>query len=314
MADVPSYPYEPIGFVDSLSLHLGFSKDRIMHAAAHHNTMYRFVPQKKADGSIREAWDAHALLKSIQEAIKTHIFEKVHYPGYLYGGLKHRDYVAHCKQHVHRKVLITEDISSFFPSISEQEVYKLWKRFFHFPDEVAHCLTALTTYNGFVPQGAKTSGYIANLIFWDQEPDIAHWLERKGLTYTRYVDDMVISSSRHLDPGEKQAIISTIYGMLKKKGCRRNRRKHKISHQGKQMLVHKKLVNGTHPALPRKERANIRAAVKQLEMIYPEQKNTAYYQRRYNHVSGLVGKLKKFHPALGDLLRQRLREIKPQKA
>lgn len=50
-----------------------------------------------------------------------------------------------------------------------QIVFDIWHRFFRFPPPVATQLTKLTTKDGLVPQGAKTSALLSNLVFLDEE-------------------------------------------------------------------------------------------------------------------------------------------------
>jgi hypothetical protein len=107
-------------------------------------------------------------LKTIQERIKVKILYKVFYPRYLQGSIKDdgikRSYISNAKIHANSRIVINEDITKFFPSTSEQLIFDIWKIFFGFSDKVARYLTKLTTKDGLLPEGAKTSSYLANLV------------------------------------------------------------------------------------------------------------------------------------------------------
>src|SRR5690606_42051319 len=68
------------------------------------------------------------------------------------------------------RIVINEDISGFFPSTSAEHVFNIWHELFGCSQEVSQCLTQLTTRRGELPQGAITSSFLANLVFWQDEP------------------------------------------------------------------------------------------------------------------------------------------------
>ena len=80
----------------------------------------------------------------------------------------------------------------------------------------------LTTLNGSVPQGAKTSALLANLVFWEHEWQIAADLHARGITYSRLIDDITCSSARDLSSAETTGIISSLHAMVRSKGLRLN--------------------------------------------------------------------------------------------
>jgi RNA-directed DNA polymerase len=61
--------------------------------------------------------------------------------------------------------------------------------------KIASILTHLTTHNFELPQGTPTSTHIANLIFLPNDFLIISYCKNNNLTYSRFVDDLVFSSS-----------------------------------------------------------------------------------------------------------------------
>jgi reverse transcriptase-like protein len=214
-------------------------------------------------------------------------------------------------KHTSQRVIFSEDVSNFFSSIKSEDVFKMWKFLFHFPDDVADTLTKLTTYNGFVPQGAKTSSYIANLIFWETEPRLEEKLKEKGFIYTRYVDDIKESTSRYVSNNDKNFVTSETYKMFLSIGVVPNRKKREVVTNSKRMIVHNVNVNSRKPTLSKNERNNIRAAVKQCEMIARQDRSSESYRKLYNSTSGRVSKMSRLHKTSAQKYRERLRQIRP---
>ena len=131
-----------------------------------------------------------------------------------------------------------------------------------------------------------------------------------GVTYSRYVDDMGLSSRRYITADEKTSVISTVYGMLASKGYKAKRQKHELQTSKDQMFVTKLLVND-RPALVRNERSAIRAAVFQLEKQVCCNDSRLLAKKEYNRILGRVSKLARFHKKQGEELMIRMQVLRP---
>jgi len=306
----PYYSSNSIYSLSALSKALGFEESFLSELAAIANTKYRLAKAiTKPDGSIRQPFDAEEPLKEVHRRIKNEIFSKVVFPNYLTGSLKGCDYKVNASLHTNAKIVICEDVEGFFPATKTTQVFDIWRNFFGFSEDVANILTILTTKDDALPQGAITSSYLANLTFWRLEPDIHELLAAQYIRYSRYVDDITISSTKHLDAARKTECIALIYGMLSKSGYRAKRRKHEITTSANQMFTTKLMVN-KKPSLTSKERANIRASVYQLEQKISMGLIEPSIAKLLNSVSGQVGKLSRFHPTEGNKLKLRIKLIR----
>ena len=236
---------------------------------------------------------------------------QVSYPLYLQGGIRDRenprDYARNAGIHAGSACVINEDISDFFPSTTAAQVRAIWLHVFRFSQEVAECLTSLTTLHGEMPQGAKTSNHLANLVFWRDEHEFVRHLAVRGLTYSRLTDDITVSSRDALSRELKSEIVSKIYAFIKRNGYRPNYRKHAIFDHNERMLVNNLVVN-ERPALKREERSAVRSLVhKAVRMVTIG--GEPVEPLSLNHVSGKVGKVKRFHPRTGQLLAEKVRRI-----
>lgn len=307
---VPFYPCEPIRSLSALSLALGIPELRLRRIADVANRLYRVASIiEKPDGSKRYTFDAYFRLKEIQIRIKERILARVEFPSYLNGSLKGRSTRKNAEAHLGAKISITEDIAQFFPSITESIVYAMWSGLFQFSCEVASLLTQLTVKDGEVPQGAVTSTYLANLALWLHEPELVKKFEGQGLTYTRYVDDITVSSSRRLVVGEQTAIVSAIYGMLIRFGLRPKRAKHEVQTARRRMTA-TKLLNNTKVSQPKEKRQAVRAAVFQLEQRAAFGERDEGLAKELARVSCRVGMLATYHPGEAALLKVRLKALR----
>jgi len=313
-----SYQHSPISSIKSLSEHLRVSEDVLVYIAENRDKYYQQnKPELKPDGKERITYRLDIELKKIQKQIKTRIFNKVNYPEYLQGSIKDkrnpRTYDRNAAIHAGSNFIISEDVSDFFHSIDEKLVNDMWKYLFGFSVDVSELLTKLTTYNGYVPQGGVTSSYLSNLILWDVEPALVEKLNKLNITYTRYIDDVTLSSKVDWLP-EKNKIesINSVFAMLTGKGLKPNRTKHKIMGRNTKMVIHKLNVNSGRPTMNKKKRQKIRLEVYNLKKSATVCKRSGEpYKKLYQSVHGKVLELCNFHPTQGAQFIEELKQIAP---
>lgn len=306
----PLYPHGPIYGIAALSRALGVREMRLQRVAQMANDLYRLASEEtKLDGSKRQTYDAQPLLKAIQKRIKDRILVRVICPPYLNGSLRGRSTRTNAEPHVGARILFDEDIANFFPSIRPEIVKRMWLGLFGFSNDVSTLLTLLTVKDQGVPQGAVTSSYLANFVFWAHEPSLVRRFAAQRLAYTRFVDDISVSSKAVVAPQAKSLVIREIYGMLSRHGLEPKRAKHKIStHRGRMTTT--KLVINERVSLPKEKRRNLRAAVHKLEQRAAFDQYDESLLKEINSVAVKVGQLKGYHVAEGTQLKARLRSIR----
>ena len=215
--------------------------------------------------------------------------------------------------HLRKRTLVTEDVRQFYPSIHRSVVFDIWHRFFGFPPPVAQCLTALTTKDGYIPQGAKTSTLLANLVFWEDEPTLVREFAARGIRYSRFIDDITVSSDAVLGADELSWVIAKLNAMVSRKGLRLARRKQTIARSGDRMMTTKLVVNA-RTSLPQWERSAIRAEVASAVRMSAPERETTRYARAYQRTVGRVGYLKQHHPREATALARELALVQPPSA
>lgn len=310
----PQYSHKPIHSIAALSRVLGYSMDTLSHVAEVSSSRYRLAkPVVKADGSTRQPFDALFPLKNIQIRIKQRILTAVSFPAYLTGSLKGQDQVRNASLHQGASVTVCEDIKSFFPNTTSEIIFDIWRGFFGFSENVSNILTLLTTKDGVLPQGAVTSSHLANLVFWRQEHSLYVRLASEGVSYSRYVDDITLSSLLPLNSNELARHISLVDGMIRSTGHHAHRGKQEIQRAHSGMRATKLLVN-RRPALSTAERQAIRAAVYSLERSFAAAEGVlcSSLAKELNSASGRVARLTRLHRNEGLALRERLLRIRNQ--
>lgn len=309
---IPLYPHEPIANLNSLAKALGTTSDTLSNLAANSDKYFYLTKViKKPDGSVRNTYDVKPELKKFHERINTFFLKQVKYPNFLHGSLKGKDYISNTKEHTNKKVVISTDVSNFFPSISKKTIHEVWVGVFNFSHAVADCLSELVTHKGFLVQGSKVSSYLANLVLWGRESKLVCCFNKKGYVYTRYVDDITISCNRNLTKIEIADITSQVYAMLKSIDVTPNRKKYAVMTNGNSQSVHRLNVNRSVPTMSKPERAKIKSAVFECESKAAKNRGTHEYIKLYNQTMGRVNSMKRLHSGLGDKLISRLKCVKP---
>lgn len=305
----PSYHKNAIYSMGALSKALQIPVEELLDVAALADELYRLAkPIEKPDGSVRQPLDALPRLKRIHQALRDRVLRHVTYPDYITGSTKGKDARANAQIHAGAKVAICEDIKAFFPSMGRPLVFDIWRYFFGFSHEVADLLTTLCLKDGALPQGAIPSSYLANLAFWRSEPQLHATFGAEGIAYSRYVDDITVSSKTTLTRTEMTDCIRKVYGMMHSRGFKPKRAKHEVFSSGGRMIATKLVINAK-PSLPAEVRAGVRAAVRELERAVSDGWS-AELEKAFNRATGRAGRVKSMHPVEGQALLTRIRKAR----
>lgn len=158
------------------------------------NDFYRVFEIKRTGKKSRGVQDPKPGLKKIHKKIKF-LFKNLILPDYVHSGVKGRGYKGNAQAHLGNKYAVTLDIQNFFPSCSEQLVWKFFYNKMKMAPDVARTLSKVCCYNGHIPTGSPISSLLAYLVnagLFDQINENAISL---GQTFSLYVDDMTFSTS-----------------------------------------------------------------------------------------------------------------------
>lgn len=310
-----------ISTINSLSSTLGVSRAEIeILLNTPIDQRYKEKIIEKKHGGTRTVYNPSSLVRKLQQRIINRIFKPlVDWPYFVYGsipktkGNSAKDYVAAANVHAGAGCLLKMDIKDFFDNIQRELVFDVFFTFFKYPYPVSEFLTDICCRNDRLCQGALTSSYLAALCLFDVEAKMVTRIERKGVIYTRYVDDITISSKkRGYDFSYVENVIEEV---LTSKDLPINKNKTDVINlTSKPLLVHGLRVNTSNARLPIAEVKRIRAAVQHLEQAAKEPNyiNMPTYRAQFNKCLGRVNKLGRVGHIQHEALVRRLRKIRPK--
>lgn len=153
--------------------------------------------------------EPNMILKDILKDLKKLLVKMFDCPEYnkcWSGGNNYQNAQAHAGQHA----FVTTDISSFFTNSKACYVRKFFKEKLKISGESLEMLVQMCTYRGHIPTGAPTSSILAFLAHKDLFDKIAQHMDKKGITFTLYVDDITLSAKHGITGKEIQFIKSVL--------------------------------------------------------------------------------------------------------
>lgn len=189
---------------DDLASLLEVNKDTLNYYA------YRFPKErqyttykiKKRNGSERVISAPTSSLKILQKKLNE-VFQIVYQPRECsYAFSRDRNVIQNAKVHKQSQVILKIDLKDFFHQIHFGRVRGIFmaEKPFGFNNTVATTIANLCIYDGKLPQGAPTSPMISNMVGWGLDRDLQRLCRKLGCKYTRYADDITISTKSHALP------------------------------------------------------------------------------------------------------------------
>ena len=189
-----------------------------------------YIPKKS--GGFRKIEAPTQKLELIQNWIKCNILEKFNVSANATGFKKGTSIVDNATCHCNKKYILNMDVQNFFPSIKYSKIFRLFN-YIGYNNEVCHLLTQLcTNCDNVLPQGAPTSPIISNLVNIKLDKRLSNFAKTIGGDYTRYADDITISSNTNLSK-----YVPVIKDILKDEGYITNNKKTRITNSGQKQEV-----------------------------------------------------------------------------
>lgn len=156
---------------------------------------------------------------------------------------------------------------------------------------------------GHLPQGAPTSPMLANLAMAAFDRELSDLAGSNGLTYTRYADDIALSTNKEDFSRDKAArIIGQVYALMGAHGLSPNATKTRVVPPGGRKVLLGLLVDGDAPRLTREFKSALRLHLYFLR--HPGVGPARHAARRgftavaglRNHVEGLISFARQIEP------------------
>lgn len=149
-------------------------------------------------------------------------------------GLGEKDYVANAKQHEGRKHILRIDLKEFYRSTTLKRVMKVMPQGPAREWILKHAIYIFYTFerskdgsqHTYLATGSPLSPYVSNLIVKALDDDISEMATKHGVTYTRYLDDIVFSTDE-ISKEDKWGLFKEVCERVTKDGWTINHKKSK---------------------------------------------------------------------------------------
>ena len=262
----------------SLGQLLDTSPDRLKWVLKNRSRFEKEVV-RSIKGKERPIYMSWGPLRAVQDRIKKLLNVEPEHS--ISHNCKGRSAQTNAERHVGSEVLIKVDIQNFFPSISVQNVFWLFRKL-GCTEPVARTLARFTTYKNRLPQGAPTSSKLASLKVLALDEQLSEFCLKRSLAVSRLVDDISVSG----DGADRY--VSQVVQMVEAAGFKVQRKKTAIAFRHEQQMVTGLIVN-TKPRVSRKKRRELKAmchacSVKGTEKVATENGKTT--EEFISHLQG----------------------------
>ena len=226
----------------------------VLHRMIHSiDKFYRSYTIKKRNGGERKIDAPYPSLKAVQSWIADSILAKTADPHpFSVGFVKGKRITDNASPHLGNQVLLKMDIKDFFPSIKEKSVRRHFRELGY--DVKMSCLLAsLCCKDSCLPQGAPTSPLLSNILYRPMDDELFCLAQSKGLSYTRYADDMTFSGNRI-----SVSTINEVASIVRKYGLKINREKTRRSGKTSRKIITGVSISSGKMTIPRVVKREIR--------------------------------------------------------
>lgn len=283
-------------------------------------THYRRFTIPKRSGGERVISAPMQRLKHVQHWILEHVLEPIALAEPAHGFVPGRSTVSNAVPHVGAAVVINVDLKDFFPTVTYRRVKGLFAKLGYSeqvatvlalvcsePDIVESTLDGVTYYVARgprrLPQGAPTSPAITNVLCRRLDNRIAGYARTRGLTFTRYADDLTLSTKdASIDVG---AVLGFIRRTVAAEGFAVHPDKIRVVRRGRRQEVTGIVVN-EKPGVVRAALRRFRALLFQIEKDGPAGKKWGHGGDVLTAALGFASYVAMVDPAKGKDLRERV--------
>jgi RNA-directed DNA polymerase len=156
---------------------------------------YKTFNIPKSHGGTRSISAPISTIKIIQKKFNQ-VLQSVYGPRNVVHSYRHdRNVITNAQPHIQSNVVLNIDLKDFFTTIHIGRVTGLLRHNpYNCTESVAKTLAQLCCFKRVLPQGAPTSPTLSNMICMSMDKDIEHLVRKHNCVYTRYADDITIST------------------------------------------------------------------------------------------------------------------------
>ncbi len=244
---------------------------------------YIDITRPKKSGGVRLLSSPMPALMGVQRWILDHVLTELPNHASSFAYQRNRSAFDCASQHIGARWLLKADLHDFFPTICERRVYRQIRSLGYgalVAFEMARLCTRLSrrvastparyrkipAYSdrriGTLPQGAPSSGALANSVATGLDEDLSRFAIDHGLVYTRYSDDLTFSASDSFNREAAQRLIPEVRNLVRGHHFMLHERKTRIVPPGSRLIVLGLVVGEQRVRLTREYRRRIETHVR----------------------------------------------------
>lgn len=244
---------------------------------------YKFIKLRKRNGNgYRYIWNPNSILKDIQKQFNNYLKDNIKFLPCIHAFVKNRDVRTNAKCHAGNTFKWKTDLSNFFDNVKEKHLkIGLIKYGIKSKSKINEIIKWCTRFDKkknrlTISQGLPSSPVLANVACYDLDKYIMDKCKEKGYIYTRYSDDILISSNIKINDD----VINDIKEYISNYDFIINKRKTYYINPGKRAVIAGILINNPQINVPKKTRKNLRARIDHIK------------KGKLNPTSGVISNLK----------------------
>lgn len=211
--------------IDDFSKITHVSKYTIYQLSKHADKYYKTYLIPKKSGKHRKICHPSKKLKGLQSWILVNILNKLNVSSSCKGFEKGSSTANNVEPHKGANAVLSIDLKDFFPTIKSNQIYSIFTTL-GYNTGISSVLAKICTFEGSLPQGSPCSPKLANLAAWTLDVRVQGYVGKRGITYTRYADDLSFSA---LSPSKVVRIIPMIKSIIKDENFKVNTAKTRVA-------------------------------------------------------------------------------------
>lgn len=193
--------------IEKMSLDLNLDTGYLTNLASNAFRYYRSYNIPKKNGKLRRISQPSPELKTVQYWIVENILSKIPVAPSACAYSRGSSIKKHADLHKNSRFFLHIDIHHFFPSIHSSHLIPFLEKhkdvfyssgFDYFTD--LYYLKKICFRKDMLCIGAVSSPIISNIIMYDFDISMDEYCQNRNFIYTRYADDIYISSRRFINP------------------------------------------------------------------------------------------------------------------
>lgn len=314
---------DPVFTLNHLAQLTGTSWEYLRDVVARRRDPYLSISRPKQNGKTRAISSPEPVLMDVQRWILKHVLSAcdIHQSSYAYQ--RDRSIRKCAEEHLNSRWLVKMDIHDFFGSVGERSVYSVflylgYPRLLSF--EMARLCTRSREFNrvfddaeegrstpyrlgaeGRLPQGAPTSGALANAVMFDTDAELDSLARNGALVYTRYSDDLVFSAGGDFSRERAVDLVRCVATILERNGFSPHRAKTRVVPPGaRHVVLGLLLAEGRVRLLPefkRRIEVHIRGVAKWGVVAHAGERHFSSVFALINHVDGCIAFAESIDPS-----------------